>query len=89
MLNRHLLLIVVSLGTVSVAAGELNRREQVDFFERRIRPVLIRRCYQCHSGKSQKLRGGGAVMGSGGVSCRDASSVDRVRARRKRQWACR
>ena len=43
MLNRHLLLIVVSLGTVSVTAGELNRREQVDFFERRIRPVLIRR----------------------------------------------
>src|SRR5262245_50204590 len=30
----------------------------VDFFERKIRPVLVEHCYQCHSQKAKKLRGG-------------------------------
>jgi len=37
--------------------GSLSR-EQRDFFEKRIRPVLVKRCYECHSQKSKIVRGG-------------------------------
>jgi len=29
-----------------------------DFFESKIRPVLVERCYSCHSAESEKLKGG-------------------------------
>lgn len=32
--------------------------EQVAFFEKKIRPVLVDSCYSCHSADSKKLRGG-------------------------------
>lgn len=32
--------------------------EQLDFFERKIRPVLIQHCYECHSASSDPLQGG-------------------------------
>src|SRR5262245_31597795 len=32
--------------------------EQLDFFESKIRPVLVDRCYQCHSASAEKLKGG-------------------------------
>ena len=28
-----------------------------DFFEKKIRPVLIAHCYECHSAKAKKLKG--------------------------------
>ena len=40
------------------AALPLRAEEPVDFFEKRIRPVLADRCYQCHSASSEKLKGG-------------------------------
>ena len=30
----------------------------VDFFERKIRPILVKRCYSCHSKQANKQRGG-------------------------------
>src|SRR6476620_54100 len=30
----------------------------LDFFEKRIRPVLATECYKCHSSKSEKVKGG-------------------------------
>ena len=30
----------------------------IAFFESRIRPVLVERCYECHSSTAKKLRGG-------------------------------
>ena len=30
----------------------------VDFFEKKIRPVLVQHCYECHSAAAKKLRGG-------------------------------
>ncbi len=30
----------------------------VEFFEQRIRPVLVQHCYECHSAKAKKLKGG-------------------------------
>ncbi len=31
---------------------------EVDFFEKKIRPVLVESCYKCHSEKAEKVRGG-------------------------------
>ena len=36
------------------AAGE----DGTEFFEKRIRPVLVERCYECHSAQAKKLKGG-------------------------------
>jgi hypothetical protein len=33
-------------------------REQADFFEKKVRPVLVEHCYKCHSAQSAKVRGG-------------------------------
>lgn len=42
---------------VSSQAEELTR-EETNFFESKIRPVLIRECYGCHSNKTGNARGG-------------------------------
>jgi hypothetical protein len=31
--------------------------DEADFFEKRIRPVLVEHCYECHSAQSDKLKG--------------------------------
>ena len=36
------------------AAADENGTE---FFEKRVRPVLVERCYQCHSAQAKKLKG--------------------------------
>lgn len=33
-------------------------REQTEFFEQKIRPVLADRCYKCHSAEADKIKGG-------------------------------
>jgi len=33
-------------------------REQVEFFEKKIRPVLVQHCYKCHSAEAAKAKGG-------------------------------
>src|SRR5439155_8434037 len=33
-------------------------REGVEFFEKRIRPVLTEKCYKCHSAGAEKIKGG-------------------------------
>ena len=51
--------IFVMLLVGTVPAEELSRsREQADFFERRIRPVLIEHCYECHAGDEDAIQGG-------------------------------
>lgn len=41
----------------SVSAEEKANAEQIEFFERKIRPVLVENCYRCHSAKG-KVEGG-------------------------------
>ena len=31
---------------------------QIEFFEKRIRPVLVEQCYECHSAGAKKIKGG-------------------------------
>lgn len=42
---------------VSVSAGDLAPAD-VEFFEKRIRPVLVKHCYECHSAESKNVKGG-------------------------------
>ena len=54
-----------SLSTLAVLAlclparsqDDAARRERLDFFEKRIRPVLAERCYSCHSATAEKVKG--------------------------------
>src|SRR5437764_11265343 len=32
--------------------------EGIDYFEKHIRPVLVERCYRCHSKDAEKVKGG-------------------------------
>lgn len=54
-LHRILLFLVTLLTTPQVALGD--EGGGVEFFEKRIRPVLIRHCYECHSAASSELKG--------------------------------
>ncbi|MEK6238954.1 MAG: PSD1 and planctomycete cytochrome C domain-containing protein [Planctomycetales bacterium] len=51
------LLATVFLASPSRAAEPEFPAEQVEFFEKKIRPLLAQHCYECHSGKSKKLEG--------------------------------
>jgi hypothetical protein len=45
-----------TLGIESTAAVAISD-EDADFFEKRVRPVLIMHCYECHSAKSSPIQG--------------------------------
>ncbi len=42
----------------SALSAQDSDRAKLDFFETKIRPVLIEHCYECHSAKSPELQGG-------------------------------
>ncbi|MBC7821573.1 MAG: DUF1549 domain-containing protein [Planctomycetaceae bacterium] len=51
-------------GLAGLFAGSLRADESpptpadLDFFEKRVRPLLVQRCFECHSAKAEKLKGG-------------------------------
>ena len=40
------------------AAGSSRAGEAEEFFEKRIRPVLVEHCHECHSADAKKIKGG-------------------------------
>lgn len=66
-----LLLIICALFLRTGLAGavETPRPDEAgrEFFEKNIRPVLVERCYKCHSLKSEKIKGGLLLDSRGGV----------------------
>ena len=55
------LLVEVPLGKVLAESSKPSfeaTREQMVFFENKIRPVLVERCYECHSIEAQKIKSG-------------------------------
>ncbi len=46
---------VLTVPRLSVAAPTAT---QLDFFEKKVRPILVKRCYECHSAESGKTKGG-------------------------------
>ena len=49
-LVRHVLLLCATFCTNLFAADSA---EQIEFFERKIRPVLVQRCYECHADEAK------------------------------------
>lgn len=45
------------IGVIGVYAAE-STAEDIAFFEKKIRPVLVEHCYKCHSASSEKVKGG-------------------------------
>ena len=41
--------------------------DDFEFFEKKIRPVLVERCYKCHSADAEKLKGGLLLDNKGGM----------------------
>src|SRR4051812_30338359 len=57
---RQLAWLTVCLAVVTSAARAAEPSldpKALEFFETRIRPVLVEQCYKCHSAKSERLRG--------------------------------
>ncbi|HMF10768.1 MAG TPA: c-type cytochrome domain-containing protein, partial [Gemmataceae bacterium] len=54
--------IAVVLALAMAGAGRADdakpTAEQVEFFEKKIRPVLVEHCYKCHATTAKKVRGG-------------------------------
>ncbi len=42
---------------IAAADKKTSNRRGVEFFEKRIRPVLVKHCYECHSAKSKEVGG--------------------------------
>ncbi|MFT5322904.1 MAG: mono/diheme cytochrome c family protein [Planctomycetaceae bacterium] len=55
-------LFVVTMNPDSACAAESSEAtfttEQLEFFETKIRPLLVERCFSCHSAKAEKLKAG-------------------------------
>ncbi|HLX63237.1 MAG TPA: PSD1 and planctomycete cytochrome C domain-containing protein [Planctomycetota bacterium] len=43
--------------SVCIGSAAEPSREELEFFEKKIRPVLADNCYKCHSAKSEKVKG--------------------------------
>lgn len=63
--NKNALVVALACATsVSLATPTLHAqtdaktKEGIEFFEKHIRPLLVANCYQCHSAKSEKIKGG-------------------------------
>jgi hypothetical protein len=50
--------LVLFLSGPQGAAGQEPSRAQIEFFEQKVRPVLVERCYKCHSQQADKVRSG-------------------------------
>jgi len=53
-MSRHCFAVVAGL----LLTGTAGAAESFDFFEKKIRPVLVEKCYSCHSADAKKVRGG-------------------------------
>ena len=54
-----LILMQLLVGSAPVAAQEPEfNAQQLEFFERKVRPLLVDNCYSCHSSAAQKNNGG-------------------------------
>ena len=51
------ILIILSALVGHLRAGDAGA-EQIEFFEKRVRPVFAEHCYKCHSADAEKIKGG-------------------------------
>jgi hypothetical protein len=55
---RWTVALVLATMMTSVRAFANPPSEQIEFFEKKIRPVLVKHCYKCHSAEAKKIRSG-------------------------------
>ena len=65
-LTRFLLMAGVLTGSLAVGRAADLTKEQLKFFETKIRPVLVNNCYKCHSA-AEKVKGGLTVDSKKGL----------------------
>ncbi len=51
-------LILILMLSLCVRAGIADEAKNIEFFESRIRPVLVEHCYSCHSADAKDVKGG-------------------------------
>ena len=56
--DRSLFLVLIVVFGVTSARAAGPAKQNVAFFEKRIRPVLVKHCYRCHSKRAKIVRGG-------------------------------
>ena len=56
--SRFLLLLVALSFVLTVRESTAAPAGDIEFFEKQVRPLLIRRCYRCHSKNSKPIKGG-------------------------------
>ena len=66
-LLSYLLLVSASPTTIGNDNQKPIEPKQLEFFEARIRPVLIKHCYECHSTKSDEVKGNLLVDSAAGL----------------------
>jgi Protein of unknown function (DUF1549)/Protein of unknown function (DUF1553)/Planctomycete cytochrome C/Concanavalin A-like lectin/glucanases superfamily len=57
----------IALGSPSVMCAAELTREEAEFFEKQVRPILSERCYSCHSDAQKKTKGGLVVDSLAGL----------------------
>src|SRR5687768_535932 len=58
---RHIARTLIFVGLMAIArasAAPASTPEGIEFFEKKVRPILAESCYECHSATSKKLKGG-------------------------------
>lgn len=61
MFNQRAILTVLAwivCGQTNTSWAEVQSAQEADFYERRIRPILVEHCYECHSEQAQEQQGG-------------------------------
>ncbi len=48
----------IGLASIQAAANPELDPQAVEFFEKKVRPVLVEHCYKCHSAETDKVKGG-------------------------------
>lgn len=64
----QLSLALLSLGLDFSIAAEAISPEHLDFFEKKIRPILVEHCYECHDAGQGKIKGGLALTSKNAIS---------------------
>src|SRR5258708_7161428 len=57
-LGLRISFVAVPLFSAALVSAAEFKPEGYDFFEKKIRPVLVERCYKCHSASAEKVKGG-------------------------------
>jgi hypothetical protein len=57
-MRRTFLAAMLLASPVTLAAQEKTPAEAIEFFEKKVRPVLVQHCFECHAATAKKVKGG-------------------------------